>query len=74
MPDMWSAHASSGGIDSGSQYSETLKYHFKKENMEVTMKTNAKLHVKINRNMNERDFGHECGDVWKEEYGLLMRR
>jgi hypothetical protein len=46
--------------------------------MKVNMKTNTKLHVKMNRNMkenmNECDFGHEYGDVWKEEYGLLTRR
>jgi hypothetical protein len=78
MSDMWPAPASSGGIDSVSQYSETPECHLKKENMEVNMKMNTKSHVKMNRtmkeNMNECDFGHECGDVWKEKYGLLTRR
>jgi hypothetical protein len=78
VPDISSASAPSGGINSGSQYFETLDCRVKKENTKVNMKTNTKLHAKMNRNMkeniNECHFGHECGDVWKEEYGFLTRR
>jgi hypothetical protein len=71
-PDMSAASGPSGGIDSGSQYYETPDCCVKKENTKVNMKMNTKLHAKRNRNMKENidecNFGPECGDVWKEEY------
>jgi hypothetical protein len=58
--------------------------HSKKKNTKMNMKTNRKLHLKMKssmkrnmntkKHMNECDLGHECGDAYDKEYGLLTRR